>query len=279
MPLLESYDRLSISTLYLRMMFSETKQELATATGFIYELENHYYLITNGHNITRLNAMDGARLSQHAGFPDKIVTNCLLWTADKKHLVRSTEDGNVRLYEDEDNTIPCWYMHPEHGYTVDVIAIPIEATSNVPAHIHLNPLNKYEFETRFKPVITDDVFILGYPMNINNPMHMPIWKRATIASEPHYDMDNLPYFLVDTATRSGMSGSPVILQRDGLHIPDGELNAQSFWGTIRSFVGIYSGRFEGTDMYQSQLGIVWKSKVIDEIISGKVKGTIDFQNK
>jgi hypothetical protein len=42
----------------------------------------------------------------------------------------------------------------------------------------------------------------------------------------------MPKILIDTATRSGMSGSPVIFQRQGMHVKDGsmELRDDSFLG-------------------------------------------------
>ncbi|MFT5878522.1 MAG: hypothetical protein ACJA2N_001292 [Salibacteraceae bacterium] len=49
-------------------------------------------------------------------------------------------------------------------------------------------------------------------------------------------------------------------------------------GTVRAFLGIYSGRI-GADHGKAQLGIVFKKQVIDEIIEGNVNGTIEFQFK
>jgi len=44
-------------------------------------------------------------------------------------------------------------------------------------------------------------------------------------------------------------------------------------GRIRNFIGIYSGRI-GDDELKAQLGIVWKARVISEIIGAKKFGEI-----
>jgi hypothetical protein len=82
-------------------------------------------------------------------------------------------------------------------------------------------------------------------------------------------MDQLPKILIDTATRSGMSGSPVLVIHRGLHR---ERSAPDRWsvGTAKAFAGVYSSRVG--DSTGLQLGTVWKASVIDEIIDGEIIG-------
>ena len=90
--------------------------------------------------------------------------------------------------------------------------------------------------------------------------------------EEDIDYERLPKMFVDTASRPGMSGSPVIFRRTGIHgAKNGELKPDSIIGTIQNFVGIYSGRVLGKTELEAQLGIVWKKEVIDEIIDGNTK--------
>jgi hypothetical protein len=80
--------------------------------------------------------------------------------------------------------------------------------------------------------------------------------------------------LIDTATRPGLSGSPVIMQRVGIHgATGGVITADTIFGRIRKFVGIYSGRI-GEDEFKAQLGVVWKASVISEIVGAKKFGEI-----
>jgi len=109
-------------------------------------------------------------------------------------------------------------------------------------------------------------------MGLDGGPGLPIWKRASIAMEPLYDLDGLPKLLVDTATRKGMSGGIVIVRRRGLIVlSDAKDQSEHRIGTGDNFLGVYSGRV-GDDELGVQLGIVWKGRVIDEIIKGGVAG-------
>ena len=258
------------------MVFKETDATLATGTGFIYEFEDHYFLITNGHNVTGVNPETGQRITNHGGFPTIVRTKARMTPKDDpKALVINF--FNIDLYSDDSYLKPTWYIHPDKGYEIDVIAIPIEEKKNISEEVKLFPINQMDFHNQFSPEVSDDAFILGYPFDITGGKELPIWKRATIATEIGIDLDDLPKMMVDTATRSGMSGSPVIYQKSGYNAsPDGDKNKDVI-GTIRGFLGIYSGRIGAEDNFKSQLGIVWKSQVIDEILKSKTNGTVEFQ--
>lgn len=62
-----------------------------------------------------------------------------------------------------------------------------------------------------------------------------------------------------------MSGSPVIIPHSAVRVKDRS--------AIHSLVGVYSSgwEFNGTDL---GLGIVWFPDLINEIISGQVRGAI-----
>ncbi|MBK1690183.1 hypothetical protein CKO37_22070 [Rubrivivax gelatinosus] len=167
---------------------------------------------------------------------------------------------------------PLWLCHPVHGRGVDVVAIllPIEIIDQY----QLFPINRIEFDASFRTEVADDAFVVGYPFSDITYLQLPIWKRASVASEPDVDLEQLPKIFIDTATRSGLSGSPVVMQRVGLHgVSGGKLTGSEIIGRIRNFIGVYSGRI-GKDESKAQLGIVWKARVIDEIIDGGVHGDV-----
>jgi hypothetical protein len=272
-----SYKSPSLSTHYLRMI-AHTNECMATCTGFLYEFEEELFVITNGHNVTRMNPEQTVNITGKIGFPTKIYTKLRQTHPTDSRKISLGTDVKIDLYEDEDFLNPLWYIHPIHGYLVDVIAIPLEKLSEIPSILKLYPINKMEFDTEFCPLVADDIFILGYPLDIKIELEFPIWKRGSIATEPIIDIDALPKFYVDTASRSGMSGSPVIMSRTGLHnYRKGQVSGQEMIGTVSNFVGIYSGRLGAKDMLEAQIGIVWKEKVILEILNGKKKGTTTFQ--
>jgi len=270
-------DNPSLSTHYLRMIPYGSEEVISTGTGFIYEHNEEFFIITNGHNVTRTNPEQTTRLTDSAAFPIKIKSKAKLISKDNPNALILSEFFHVDLYKDEDYTIPTWFVHPDKGYIVDVIAIPLEKKITIPAHVQLFPINKFKFDTEFYPIIADDVFILGYPFDLTGNLELPIWKRGTIATEPSLNLNGLPRIYVDTATRSGMSGSPVIMQRKGFHSLEGGVPGSEIIGTISNFVGVYSGRIGATDEFKAQLGIIWKEKVILEILEARKLGTTEFQ--
>lgn len=91
---------------------------------------------------------------------------------------------------------------------------------------------------------------------------------GTVATEPSIDFDNLPCFLVDSRTRPGQSGSPVLLYFNGGMVPMANGDTAVFGGPVEKLVGVYSGRISE----ESDLGVVWRSEVIAAIINGGVRG-------
>jgi hypothetical protein len=267
----------SFATHYLRMIPEGNDIIMSTGTGFFYEYKDEVYLITNGHNVTRTNPEQNQRITYSAAFPVKIKTKMKYEISEDT--IGFSDLITINLYEDELFKNPIWYVHPKHGYLVDVIAIPFESIKKSFSNIKMFPINKFSFDEKYEVEVSDEVFIIGYPFDITSGKDLPIWKRGTIATEPNIDLENLPKIFVDTASRSGMSGSPVIFKRVGLHGYDGvKMKGNETIGTITNFVGVYSGRIGAEDEFKAQLGIIWKKEVIEEIIEGKTIGSITFQN-
>ena len=283
-----SGDSLSLASYHLKMIPNGTEECLATGTGFFYELENTYYLITNGHNVTRINPETNLRTCSSIAFPSKIRLSLRYFIPDseiKEKGYVGHKSVDIDLYDDEDLIKPTWFVHEKFQYNVDVIAIPFIKKDELPIGYIINPINSFNFQEQFYLEPSDDVFVIGYPFALNGGKQTPIWKRGTIATEPSINLDGFPKFLIDTSTREGMSGSPVILQRVGHHSfgTNGQITNKDIFGRIRAFVGIYSGRIgvnkDDTDNnFKTQLGIVWKKDVIEEILRAKIIGSIEFQN-
>lgn len=258
-------DQLSLTTHHLHLCFSQTDAVLSSGTGFIYEYQDAYYLITNWHNVSGRNPLTGECLSETLAVPDIIST-----LFRSKEQPANCQKENLLLYRDNQMANPAWYEHPTYGKSVDIVALPIPLS--ISNQYKLFPINSIAFDTKYKEEVADDAFVIGYPFSDTTYLQLPIWKRASIASEPDVNIDQLPKILIDTATRSGLSGSPVIMQRVGIHGMTGSIPTDDVeFGRIRSFLGIYSGRI-GKDEFKAQLGIVWKARAITEIIEGKVYG-------
>lgn len=260
-------DNITQISIPLSMYFDETQQKLASGTGFIYEYNDKFYLITNWHNVTGLNPITKKPLGKHGGIPDVAILTLQVQNDSRLEW----DNFPMELYKDNKAE---WLVHPKHKEKVDVVAIELELPKDFRGI--LKPINKEPFDN-FDLRIADDIFILGFPYNLTGGGYFPIWKRGSVATEPEIDYEQLPKFFVDTASKSGMSGSPVIFRRFGIHgADDGVLRFNSSIGEIRGFIGIYSGRVVGESDLDAQLGIVWKKEVIEEIIKGGLKDDINF---
>jgi hypothetical protein len=169
----------------------------------------------------------------------------------------------IPLYHDSAMQRPIWFEHPIFQRRVDVVTIPfpgLEDTAIIPA----NDIRLKLERIRLAPSL--DVFVLGFPKGMSGGAQFPIWKRGSVATEPDMDLDGLPKVLIDTATREGMSGAPVFAQESGYWTPEDKQGpADAIFGKGRRFLGVYSGRV-GDDLFQAQLGIVWKPSAIEDVI-------------
>jgi hypothetical protein len=244
------------------------------ASGFFWEVSGEIYLITNWHNVCAWDPIQNRALSERGFTP-----NCVELTVELGHDAgagrtrRDFREAVIDLFDTDDK--PKWLEHPIFGNRVDVVAMKLGKLGD--AKLNNQPLNAYPDFVDYEIAVGDDAFVLGYPLGLEGGPKLPIWKRASIATEPHYDLDQLPKILIDTATRQGMSGAPVIAVRRGLVQPRGTTGLdKSIFGTVETFLGAYSGRV-GEDGLGAQLGIVWKASAVDEIVRHGVQGKTPFQ--
>ncbi|WP_340317918.1 S1 family peptidase [Rhizorhabdus argentea] len=250
----DGIDACSSVPLFLTPMFEQ--KPLGSATGFLWTLHGRHFLITNWHVVTGRNHETGKCLLDNAAIPDRIVVSfprderlappldVTVWTVDR--------DGNPR-----------WTEHPIYRQSVDVVALPIEPPPDGEgSYFPMNGIPEIELVQR----IGMRVFILGFPFG-RQGLGMPVWKQATFASEPFLSPEIQRYLIVDTASRPGMSGSPVIQREYGeVRTDEGVIgHAVGGLGACR-FVGVYSGRFHTNDPNDAQLGRVWPRQLVWDIV-------------
>lgn len=250
-------DEYSVSAIPIQMMFNQT--ELSVGTAFTWYTDGHYWLITNWHNVSGKDPNTGKHLSKTAAEPNKL----RVWFNLKNQL------GNKVVKEiaiRSQNDSPLWLVHPAYRQKIDVIAIQLAAYPDVEFY-PINQLPQMDLVTQ----IGTDVFILGFPFGIG-PGGLPIWKRGSMASEPDLAGVTQPHFFVDTASRPGMSGSPVIRRSWNTHsLANGGTVMNG--ATATKFVGVYSGRITSDDPLDAQLGLTWPASLVSEIVSG---ATVDL---
>ena len=248
---------------------------ITNATGFLYRKNDDYYLITNLHVISGRNIFTQQPLDQNGALPTQI--NFIPSVINNAGCISKKINFELisPLYDDQ-NT-PFWLVHPQFKRTVDVAVLPIKLIKTpLRADERFFCITDVFLDDDLIFEVADDVFVVGYPFGrgsvFTDVLPIPVWKRASIASEMdlNYYMDDRPVFLVDTMTKPGMSGSPVIGMAKGLMRG---INGSVSIGTgyAMKFLGIYSGRIDGEQQGESCLGLVWKKELIDEIIDGRTR--------
>jgi hypothetical protein len=232
------------------------KTHVGNATGFIWKLLEKHYLVTNWHVITGRNTRTGK-----LELPARPETFRALFN------IRSGDFGKVEIiiHVRDSGGNPLWLVHP-NGARIDVVVLPLDVSGQMAA-VDLSPINSFTSKP-LRVQIGAEVFILGYPFGMDPP-GFPVWKRGTIASEPDLVRMTTGYYLVDTASRPGMSGAPVILRSWTSDYVEGSMRAITDTPAT-DLIGIYSGRlYAAAD--EAQVGIVWHASYIEEIIAGNMR--------
>lgn len=240
-------------------------QPLSTATGFVVSWDATHYLITNWHVLAGRDRLTGQPLASSCATPDSVTI--------RHHKSPQMDDSfewiDVAEPLADPDGRPLWREHPKFGRRVDVVALPLTQSANVALAEY--PLTETP-ELAMRAVVSDSVNIVGFPFGITAGGSFPIWVRGFIATERAVDFDDLPCFLVDARTRTGQSGSPVVL-----YAPEGAAamadGSMSFGGPTVELLGVYSGRVNS----QSDLGHVWKMKALHEILINGVPGNGDLR--
>jgi hypothetical protein len=246
----------TLTTVPLQQYFGDT--HLGHGTGFMWKAREQYYLITCWHVLSMRDFFTGANLRSDAGRPNILRTlfNVRTGSFEKQR-------WDIRIRDDGDR--PLWLVHPDRR--VDVAVLPIEFKPDE-LIIALYPLNVLA-NAALRIEIGMEVFILGYPFKIEPPAY-PVWKRGSIASEPELAPATTDYILVDTASRPGMSGAPVIRRSWTNHmVQPGVVALLDI--PLNRFIGLYSGRLPTDHPYEAQIGLVWREALIDEIIAGNMR--------
>lgn len=274
----------TLKSLFISMLVSRPADneivEIATGTAFTVKYNHIRYLITNKHNVTGKDSR-GNYISTHGCVPVQICIYARNAIFPDRGPVRVT----LPLYDDiETMTGPKWVSHPTSP-DYDVVAIPLhpDGYTGVGDMPDMRPgETKPGVDVSYSDWVLppfledpgiatpflrpgDQVSIIGFPFGLKTLNDFPIWVNGTIATEPRFDYDSNPIFLVDARTRSGQSGSPVILHLSvnspGIQFTD--YSVRTFTRDVGFLLGVYSGRVQS---HESDLGIVWKPSVIREIL-------------
>ena len=270
------------------------------ATGFFVRTEQALLLVTNWHVVTGLDPENPSVMSLSALPPSFIK---LTMRSKSEWLTELT----VPLYGREGR--PLWEEHPE-GPAVDMVIYPLSLT--LESYFVLVDIRAAVGGSEIDETVSKDVFILGYPFSKDEmrlgfgtdaPYYFPVWKRGSIATEPDVRLTGR-ILLIDSLTRPGMSGAPVLIAEDETLIRIGSAeNAAIFEQRQRGemsaldalcaldtkslssmtekrfrFLGVYSGVIGNTRLQQVALGKCWHIDALRELIANSRAGVMPYHS-
>lgn len=265
-----------LSLITTPLFLQKDDKSISAGTGFFYSKlwkgNNYTFLITNYHVLTGNDPKN--RTIKPQG--DSVI---FYYHTDKKkpNIITGIK---IPLFCEKK---PAWLEHPNKN--VDIAAIPI--TFSLPTEFTSITINQELAERDIEVAPSDDVMLIGYPrMYLDKKNVLPIYKSGNIASEPNYDFNGDPCFIIDISAFAGNSGSPVFaIRRHAYANLQGEITLPLNNGDVK-FLGVYSAGMEYKVDYPVQviqndrqqviiphdmgLGIVWKAHLISELICDEI---------
>ena len=257
----------------LEVLAQDTSTPLADATGFFCEFRGCIFLVTNWHVVAGRHYQTRLPLHRSQALPGSlnVHTHVAKQLADEHSAPSSSTVFKIPL--SDKHGMPCWLEHPLYGDDIDVIAIEVSSRiANCSRLYRIDLAIELARDTHLS--VMDQAFVTGYPLSASTtPNSFPIYKSGTIASEPNV-FDSQPRIYIDGKTKTGMSGSPVMVKHDARNQRTQRLDDTADNGL--EFVGIYSGRDrqERTE-FEAELGIMWPFK---ECLMPIVEAFVDRQN-
>lgn len=279
---------ISLATVLVEPFFNEQDLRVAGTGVVIVSPLVGPFLVTARHVVSGRHP-DGHCLHSQGAIPSSVrLTNYFGPLAAGVHLYR---DGN-----DPSSDSPIFLCHPNKNVDVALLPLPHDVMRFEVNHLH-SSLWRPDTFARSIPVlyVAETCHIVGYPEGLMNRVGkdrvLPLWKTGHLASDPEFPFtnhdlkfENEPLCLIDATTRPGLSGAPVFVVHETGHEavwPKEVSFAEARQGPVQPLrpassppferrtrlVGIYSGRTSDS----SDIGIVWRTEVIHEILSAHVE--------
>jgi len=278
---MQTIDPLNYCVVKIQSYFNEEK--VAKATGFFYsgtvDSKHTLWLVTNWHVLAGRNASKPEIvLHSHGAIPNRIQ----LQVPSRIGGDGEVHDRELVFYEIfvelfDSNGLAMWHQHPSK-HEVDIGVVNLGQALD--GHL-VRGINEVCSEHDMAVEIGNEVFILGYPLGFSHFANTPIWKRGSIASEPHAETaESRNRIVIDATTRKGMSGSPVVMRSKTHYVTESGQIVQKANGS--RFIGVYASRpapeREPTNdeieagFLGHEIGYVFKSGCLVEVITRAVRG-------
>lgn len=234
-------DPLNYCVVRIQAMFDDTV--ISEATGFYYggtvDGKPNLWLVTNWHVLSGRNASDtNIILHSKSALPNRLRFQ-LPSSRDDKGREESSRlflhEQFAEIYNKQGEAL--WYQHQEKNL-VDIAVLNLGTDFEGTL---VQGINNLAMQNDMAIEIGNNVFILGYPLGFSHFFNTPIWKQGVIASEPHAEtLESKGKIMIDATTRTGMSGSPVIMRSKTHYLSEsGEIKECP---NATRFIGVYASR-------------------------------------
>lgn len=187
-----------------RILTFQQQRQLTNASGFFFERDGHLFLVSSRHVM-----LDEP--SRHQ--PDHIEIELHI---DSENMVQST-GFSIPLYRKGKRL---WRQGIDSAGGIDVAVIEIEraALPDTVVYRAFKPENLYKPSDLIE--VGTRLLVVGFPLGFHDTLHhMPVVRRAAIASAFGLRFQGKGYFLTDARTHRGTSGSPVVMRLPGEDSP------------------------------------------------------------
>lgn len=170
---------------------------LTNASGFFFERDERLFLVTSRHVV-----FDEA--SQH--LPDRIEIELHI---DGTDLTRSV-GFSMLLYA---NGQSVWRQGRDSGGEIDVAVLEIDR-QQLPTNALVRAFTPAHLQAFYGKVGVDTpLLVVGFPLGFHDTLHhLPVVRRAGIASPYGIRFQGQGYFLTDARTHRGTSGAAVVMR-------------------------------------------------------------------
>ncbi|MFD0893421.1 trypsin-like peptidase domain-containing protein [Luteolibacter ambystomatis] len=173
---------------------------LTNATGFFYEVRGRLFLVTNRHVVVD-------ETSGHS--PEHLEIELHIDPAN----VAAVTGYIIPLYLEG---VPQWRETVDTVGIVDVVAIELER-DKLPKQLLYQAFTPASLVKNLDQIeIGTAAMVAGFPLGFHDTFHhLPIARRAMIASSFGIRFQGNGYFLTDARMHRGTSGAPVVLRKPG----------------------------------------------------------------
>ena len=172
-------------------------QELTNASSFFFERDGRLFLVTSRHVMFD-------EPSNHR--PDRIEIELHV---DPENMARSI-NFSIPLYRDG---AALWRQGVDSGGAIDVAAIEVDRGALPDSMVFRAFAPQHLVVAPEQVEIGASVLIIGFPLGFHDTLHhMPVVRRAVVASAFGLRFQGQGYFLTDARTHRGTSGAPVAMK-------------------------------------------------------------------